>query len=78
MIPVDETTLMQYAKTLLENSPLQGYLTISNALQWRLQYKKVITRKLEGVVNLDPPDIGAIAEELIEDKEAVDPIIEGE
>jgi hypothetical protein len=76
MIPVDEVTLAQYAKTLLENPPLQGYLTISNALQWRLQYKKVITKTLEGVVNLDPPDINEIAEELLEDKEAVDPLIE--
>jgi hypothetical protein len=78
MIPVDEITLMQYAKTLLENQPLQGYLTISNALQWRLQYKKVITKTLEGVENLDPPDIADIVDELIEDKEAVDLLIEEE
>ncbi len=78
MIPVDEITLAQYAKTLLENPPVQGYLTISNALQWRLQYKKVITRTLDGVVNLDPPGISEISEELIEDKAAVDPLIEEE
>jgi hypothetical protein len=78
MIPVDEITLMEYAQTLLENEPLQGYLTISNALQWRLQYKKVITKALEGVENLDPPNMDAITEQLIEDKEAVDPLIEGE
>jgi hypothetical protein len=78
MIPVDEATLMQYAEGLLANLPLQGYLTISNALQWRLQYKKVITRTLEGVENLDPPEIGNIAKELIEDKEAVDPLMEEE
>lgn len=78
MIPVDETTLMQHATWLLKNPPLQGYLTISNALQWRLQYKKVITRALEGVENLDPPDISTISKELIEDKEAVDPLIEEE
>jgi hypothetical protein len=78
MIPVDEATLMEYAEWLLKNQPVQGYLTISNALQWRLQYKKVITKTLEGVENLDPPDIAAVAEELIEDQAAVDPLMEEE
>jgi len=77
-IPEDEAELMQYAKLLLNNPPLQGYLTISNALQWRLQYKKVITRTLEGVENLDPPGAGAVARELIEDDGAVDPLIDEE
>lgn len=55
MIPVDETTLLHYAQDILAHPPLLGYLTISNALQWRLQYKRVITNVLEGVINLDPP-----------------------
>jgi hypothetical protein len=54
MIPVDEITLAEYARELLEHPPRQGYLTISNALQWRLQYKRVIGESLEGVVRLDP------------------------
>lgn len=77
-IPEDEAELMQYAKWLLKNPPLQGYLTISNALQWRLQYKKVITRALEGVENLDPPGMDALTGEFSEDEGAVDPLIEEE
>lgn len=78
MIPVDEITLAQYARTLSTNPPLQGYLTISNALQWRLQYKKIITRILDGVVNLDPPDDGRIVVELTGSEMVVDPLIEEE
>ncbi len=38
---------------ILANPPEQGYLTISNALQWRLQYKRVIglNNSIGGVVN---------------------------
>jgi len=42
-IPADEITLNQLAKQILETPPVQGYLTISNALQWRLQYQRVVT-----------------------------------
>ncbi len=38
-IPWDEITYDQLAEEVLSNPPEQGYLTISNALQWRLQYK---------------------------------------
>ena len=41
-LPVDEIGADQLAEQILESSPLQGYLTISNALQWRLQYSRVI------------------------------------
>ena len=41
-LPVDEIGAEQLADRILENPPLQGYLTISNALQWRLQYSRVI------------------------------------
>ncbi len=37
-IPADEITLNQLATQILKSPPVQGYLTISNALQWRLQY----------------------------------------
>ncbi len=41
------------ADEIFKNPPEQGYLTISNALQWRLQYKRVITldNQIQGVVN---------------------------
>lgn len=41
-LPVDEIGAYQLAKRIMETPPLQGYLTISNALQWRLQYSRVI------------------------------------
>ena len=41
-LPVDEIGANQLADKILESPPTQGYLTISNALQWRLQYSRVI------------------------------------
>jgi hypothetical protein len=41
-LPVDEIGADQLAEQVLKSPPLQGYLTISNALQWRLQYGRVI------------------------------------
>ena len=50
-IPADEITLQQLAEQILETPPIQGYLTISNALQWRLQYQRIVTlsEKVEGI-----------------------------
>ena len=42
-IPADEITLTKLATQILESPPEQGYLTISNALQWRLQYQSIVT-----------------------------------
>ena len=42
-IPADEVTLMNMAKDILKNPPVVGYLTISNALQWRLQYGRIVS-----------------------------------
>ncbi len=42
-LPADEITLRTYAQNILNNPPKQGYLTISNALQWRLQYQRVVS-----------------------------------
>jgi hypothetical protein len=42
-IPADEITLHQLAEQILKTPPEQGYLTISNALQWRLQYQRIVT-----------------------------------
>lgn len=41
-LPVDDIQARQLAEELLQNPPEIGYLTISNALQWRLQYARVI------------------------------------
>lgn len=41
-LPVDEIGAALLADRVLETPPKQGYLTISNALQWRLQYARVI------------------------------------
>lgn len=46
-IPADEVTLINIAKDLLANRPLIGYLTISNALQWRLQYSRIVNLEEE-------------------------------
>lgn len=52
-VPGDEITYNDLAEEIFANPPQQGYLTISNALQWRLQYKRVIEldNSVEGVVN---------------------------
>jgi hypothetical protein len=34
---------MNMAKDILKNPPVVGYLTISNALQWRLQYGRIVS-----------------------------------
>ncbi len=54
-VPGDDITYSNLADEILKNPPEQGYLTISNALQWRLQYKRVITlnNQIQGVVNFD-------------------------
>lgn len=49
-LPADEVTLMNMSKDILSNPPQTGYLTISNALQWRLQYGRI--------VNLEKPVSG--------------------
>ena len=52
-VPGDEITYNDLADEIFNNPPEQGYLTISNALQWRLQYKRVISldNQIQGVVN---------------------------
>lgn len=41
-LPLDEIGANQLADAILQTPPALGYLTISNALQWRLQYSRVI------------------------------------
>lgn len=41
-LPVDDILADTLAEEILSNRPNVGYLTISNALQWRLQYGRII------------------------------------
>jgi len=53
-LPLDEIEANTLAEEILAQPPEQGYLTISNALQWRLQYTRTIAEagEVEGVVRL--------------------------
>jgi len=53
-LPVDDVQAAKIAKSIMVKRPPIGYLTISNALQWRLQYKRVIDQAgaVEGVYRL--------------------------
>jgi hypothetical protein len=55
LLPVDNVEAETLAEEVLRVPPLIGYLTISNALQWRLQYSRVIEQagKVEGVLRLE-------------------------
>ena len=44
-LPVDDIQLKQIVSEIFKNPPEQGYLTISNALQWRLQYGRIVSLK---------------------------------
>jgi hypothetical protein len=52
-VPGDDLVHNALADEILSKTPEQGYLTISNALQWRLQYGRIISLKNEvmGVIN---------------------------
>ena len=54
MLPVDEIEAGNIADEMLLTPPEVGYLTISNALQWRLQYRRVIDQAgaVPGVIRL--------------------------
>jgi len=51
-LPVDEIEANKLADEIISNPPKIGFLTISNALQWRLQYSRAIEQagKQTGVV----------------------------
>jgi len=54
-LPVDDMEAYAIANELLSGvGPTEGYLTISNALQWRLQYSRVITEagKVSGIMRV--------------------------
>lgn len=54
-VPGDEIVYNELVDEILSRTPEQGYLTISNALQWRLQYSRVISLDniVDGVTNYE-------------------------
>ena len=54
MLPVDEIGLESITSEIMKNEFVIGYLTISNALQWRLQYRRVIDleENIDGIIRL--------------------------
>ena len=53
-LPIDDIQAEKLAHEIIAKTPQQGYLTISNALQWRLQYSRVVENagKVNGVQRL--------------------------
>lgn len=54
-LPIDyDIEGKKIAEILLKKPPETGYLTISNALQWRLQYNRVIVKagEIEGIIKV--------------------------
>lgn len=53
-IPGDEIALRELAEQVIESPPEVGYLTISNALQWRLQYSRIVnlSQEIEGITKI--------------------------
>lgn len=53
-IPADDITLNLLSDAIISKPPTQGYLTISNALQWRLQYSRVVQLKenISGIIKI--------------------------
>lgn len=58
-IPADDITLGHLADEIIRRPPEQGYLTISNALQWRLQYGRVVSlsQEIEGITRIISRDL---------------------
>jgi hypothetical protein len=51
-IPADDDSLYEYAESLMANPPLQGYVTMSNALQWRLQHGRIVTGGIPDILEI--------------------------
>jgi hypothetical protein len=53
-LPLDTLQASQLADEILASRPRPGYLTISNALQWRLQYSRAIEKAgtVKGVIRV--------------------------
>lgn len=53
-LPGDEIVYNNLAEEILQSPPVLGYLTVSNALQWRLQYRRIVklTETVSGIVKI--------------------------
>jgi hypothetical protein len=53
-LPGDEIVYNTLADEIIQSPPILGYLTISNALQWRLQYRRIVnlTETVSGIVKI--------------------------
>jgi hypothetical protein len=53
-LPIDDIQARELAEEILQDPPQIGYLTISNALQWRLQYNRVIEKagQVDGILRI--------------------------
>jgi hypothetical protein len=53
-LPGDDTVHNELADEIMQSPPALGYLTISNALQWRLQYGRIValTEVVQGIVRI--------------------------
>lgn len=53
-LPVDEIGARDLAERIMKAPPQEGYLTISNALQWRLQYSRAIQKAgyVDGIIRI--------------------------
>ncbi len=56
-LPLDDVSRRHLAERLIEDVPEQGVLTISNALQWRLQYSRAINTALDGTICPEVEDL---------------------
>ena len=54
MLPLDDIQMIALAQEIMQVPPLPGCLTISNALQWRLQYGRAIEQagRVEGIIKI--------------------------
>lgn len=54
-LPVDDIQAARLADEMMKRPPALGYLTISNALQWRLQYRRVIASagSIDGIIRIE-------------------------
>jgi hypothetical protein len=53
-LPGDEIVYNLLVDEIMSSPPTQGYLTISNALQWRLQYRRIVdlAETVPGIVKI--------------------------
>lgn len=58
-VPLDEVSRRLLAERIIDDVPQQGVLTISNALQWRLQYSRAISTAMARTISPEVEDLHA-------------------